>query len=377
MAVLNIGIVGGGVGGMAAAIALRKLGHEVVVFEQASRYSRIGADINLTPNAVKVCDGLGIGQALREKGAQPTHRISRTWDTGEETSRLPMSAEAERTYGAPQITIHRADLLEALTGQLPADALRLQKRVVAAGERERGAFVRFADGGEQDFDAVVGADGIHSVVRAALFGEDKPEFTGLVSFRATVQRGKLAGVANIDAFTKWWGPDPATQIVTFPLNRGREQFIFATTAQDSWREESWTLPGDVRELRRIYRDFHPEACALLDACTEVTKSALYVREPMARWSRGAITLLGDACHPMVPFMAQGACMALEDAVLLSRALEGVTAAGVAQALERYENSRKERTARVQRGSRGNEWLKQGGNADWVYGYDAWRAPLPA
>jgi len=130
-------------------------------------------------------------------------------------------------------------------------------------------------------------------------------------------------------------------------------------------------------LREIYKDFHPEARALLDACTEVTKSALHVREPMPRWSQGAITLLGDACHPMVPFMAQGACMALEDAVLLARALAGVRPADVPQALQRYENSRKERTAKVQRNSRGNEWLKQGGNADWVYGYDAWQVPLAA
>lgn len=377
MTSLNIGIVGGGVGGLAAAIALQKVGHRVTVFEQASRFGRVGADINLTPNAVKVCDGLGIGEALREHGAQPTHRISRTWDSGEETSRLEMAQAAVRNYQAPQITIHRADLLEALTSRLPEGVLVLEKRVATVGARGAVASICFADGSQQDFDAVVGADGIHSVVRSALFGQDHPEFTGLVSFRATVARDKLAQLPNIDAFTKWWGPDPAIQIVTFPLNRGREQFIFATTAQDGWREESWTLPGDVQELRQIYKDFHPEARALLDACTEVTKSALYVREPMPRWSQGTITLLGDACHPMVPFMAQGACMALEDAVVLSRALDGVAAGGVVQALQRYENTRKERTAKVQRGSRGNEWLKQGGNADWVYGYDAWQVPLVA
>lgn len=377
MTALNVGIVGGGVGGLAAAIALQKIGHQVTVFEQASRYGRVGADINLTPNAVKVCDGLGIGDALREHGAQPTHRISRTWDSGEETSRLEMAEAAVRNYHAPQITIHRADLLEALTGRLPAGVLTLEQRVATVGAQDAGAFIRFGDGSQRNFDLVIGADGIHSVVRSALFGQDHPEFTGLVSFRATVARDKLAQLPNIDAFTKWWGPDPAIQIVTFPLNRGREQFIFATTAQDGWREESWTLPGDVHELRQIYKDFHPEARALLDACTEVTKSALYVREPMPRWSEGAITLLGDACHPMVPFMAQGACMALEDAVVLARSMEGVAAGGVAQALARYENTRKERTAKVQRGSRGNEWLKQGGNADWVYGYDAWQVPLAA
>ena len=135
------------------------------------------------------------------------------------------------------------------------------------------------------------------------------------------------------------------------------------------------MPGDVTELREAYQAFHPEARALLGACTEVMKSALYVRDPLPRWSLGHATLLGDACHPMTPFMAQGAGMAIEDAVVLGRALEGVTRHSVPEALARYENSRKERTARVQIGSRGNEWLKEGGNADWVYGYDAWSTPL--
>lgn len=374
MTSMRISIVGGGVGGLAAAIALRKVGHDVVVFEQASRYGRVGADVNMTPNAVKAADGLGIGKVLREKGAQPTHRISRSWDSGEETSRLEMAEAAERDYGAPQITIHRADLLQALTELLPEEALMLNRHVAGVGNTDDGAIIRFDGGTAQHFDAVVGADGIHSIVRTALFGEEHPEFTGIVSFRAAVPRQQLA-VPNLDAFTKWWGPNPATQIVTFPLNRGREQFVFATTAQDGWREESWTTAGDVDELRTIYSDFHPEARALLDACTEVTKSALYVREPMPRWSQGRITLMGDACHPMMPFMAQGACQAFEDAVILARALEGVAPAGIETALSRYEKTRKERTARIQRASRGNEWLKEGGNAGWVYGYDAWNVPM--
>lgn len=374
MSKLNIAIVGGGVGGLACAIAVRQAGHQVCVFEQSSRYGRIGADVNMTPNAVKAADGLGIGAALRAEGAQPTHRISRDWRSGEETSRLEMAAAAQRQYGAPQITIHRADLLEALIAQLPAGTVRLKQRIRTLTQLETGAAIVFENGNSCQFDAVIGADGIHSVVRRALFGDDSPEFTGTVSFRAAVPRAGLA-LPNLDAFTKWWGPDAATQIVTFPLNRGREQFIFATTAQDDWRDESWTLPGDVDELRHIYRDFHPEARALLDACSEVTKSALYVRQPMANWSRGNVTLLGDACHPMMPFMAQGACQAFEDAVVLSRCLAGVNKEGLAVAFERYEALRKSRTAKIQLGSNGNQWLKDGGNADWVYGYDAWQLPL--
>ncbi len=373
---VKIGICGGGVGGLTAAIALRRIGHDVVVCEQAERFARIGADLNLTPNAVRALDGLGeaVGRAIRESAARPTHRISRTWDTGEVTSILEMAEEAERKYGAPQLTIHRADCLKALEVALPAAVIRLGKRATALDNRPDRVQLSFADGSSDEFDVLIGSDGIHSVVRKSLFGSENPEFTGLVSYRAVVPRSKLS-IPNLDAFTKWWGPTRDVQIVTFPLNKGQETFIFATTPQDDWREESWTLRGDVDELRRAYKDFHPEARALLDACTEVTKSALYVRQPMKTWSVGRATLLGDAAHPMVPFMAQGACMAIEDAVLLARSLEGCDQAGVPAALQRYESARKDRTARVQLGSRGNEWLKEGGNADWVYGYDAWGVAL--
>ncbi|HEX3859799.1 MAG TPA: FAD-dependent monooxygenase [Pseudolabrys sp.] len=374
MAGLKIGICGGGVGGMAAAIALRKAGHDAEVYEQAGNYQRVGADINLTPNAVRALDSLGVVPTLKETAARPTHRISRMWDTGEETSRLGMAEEAEERYGAPQLTIHRADLLNALRLQLPADAIKLGHRADVIDNIETKPRVRFTNGASHEFDILVGADGIHSLTRTTLFGQEHPQFTGLVSYRSVVDRAKLS-LPNLDAFTKWWGPTADMQIVTFPLNRGRETFVFATTAQPDWRHESWTMPGDVAELRQTYAHFHAEARALLDACESVTKSALYIRDPLPAWSVGRVTLLGDACHPMVPFMAQGACMAIEDAVVLGRVLISVDAAGIEQALPRYENTRRERTARVQIGSRGNEWLKEGGNADWVYAYDATSVPL--
>lgn len=371
---VSIGIVGGGVGGLAAALALRQTGHRVAVFEQSAAYGRVGADVNLTPNAVRALDGLGIGAALRATAARPTHRISRTWDTGAETSRLEMADAAQARYGAPQLTIHRADLLAALESGLGEGVVRFGRRVTAIGGAENAATVTLADGTRHDVDVLIGADGIHSAVRTALFGPETPRFTGLVAYRAVVPRAALS-IPNLDAFTKWWGPSPSVQIVTFPLNRGAETFFFATLPQEDWREESWTMRGEVEELRAAYAGFHPEVRALLDACTEVMKSALYVRDPMPAWSSGRISLLGDACHPMVPFMAQGACMAIEDAVVLGRALEGVGRADVATALQRYETARRPRTARVQENSLGNEWLREGGNADWVYGYDAWTAPL--
>ena len=239
--------------------------------------------------------------------------------------------------------------------------------------------MEFADGTQvEGLDALIGSDGIHSVVRSALFGAENPRFTGVVAFRTVVPTERVRHVPDIGAFTKWWGPTAESQIVTFPLNQGRDTFIFATTAQESWHEESWTTEGSVSELRGFYAGFHPHARALLDACDSVLKTALYERDPLAQWSQGRVSLLGDASHPMMPFMAQGAGMAIEDAVVLARNLDAAQDAdGVPQALQNYEAMRKQRTSQIQIGSRGNNWLRAGGNADWVYGYDAWQVALPS
>ena len=374
MSQLPLAIIGGGIGGLTAALALRQLGHDVVVLEQTAHYARVGADINLTPNAVKALDGLGLGAALRGKAARPTQRISRTWDTGEVTSQLAMSDAAELQYGSPQLTMHRADLLATLAGALPAGVVELGQRVAAIETVDDAAQVRFVDGSVRPFRAAIGADGIHSVVRTCLFGAEKPRFTGVVAFRAVVPAVRLAAQRYAGAFTKWWGWDLQTQIVTFPLGRSDEIFIFATIGQDSWTHESWTMAGSVDELRALYSRFHPEARALLDACDSVLKTALYERDPMPSWSAGKAVLLGDACHPMLPFMAQGAGTAIEDAVVLARSLAAHPDAFEPGAAA-YARARQERTAKIQLGSRANTWLKDGGNADWVYGYDAWGASV--
>jgi salicylate hydroxylase len=380
MKALKVGIVGAGIGGLAAAIGLRKAGHEVVVFEQAKQFFRVGADINLTPNAVRAIDGLGIGEGARRFAARPTFRISRTWDSGEETSRLEMGDTAENKYGAPQLTIHRADLLATMAEAFPAAQVHFNKRLQRITQNAPGSAVpvqlEFVDGSRFEVDVLIGADGIHSVVRGALFGEEKPRFTGVVAFRAVVPTERVADLPDIGAFTKWWGPTSDSQIVTFPLNQGRDTFIFATTAQDSWQMESWTTPGSVDELRDFYKGYHPDATRLLDACDSVLKTALYERDPLSHWSEGHVTLLGDACHPMMPFMAQGAGMAIEDGVVLSRQLAAVQqVADVPAALKAYDASRLERASQIQLGSRSNNWLRGQGNADWVYGYDAWQVPL--
>lgn len=372
---LSIGICGGGIGGLSAAIALRKAGHSVQVFERTASFNRVGADINLTPNAVFALDQLGVGSYLRDSAARPSFRISRDGESGEETSRIPMSAAAEEKYGAPQLTIHRADLLSALRAQLPDDAVAFGAGVTDVDFDETKPVISFADGSDAAFDLVIGADGIHSAVRTALWGADQPTYTGIVSYRGVFPASLAPNLPDADAFTKWWGEIPEKQIVTFPLTRGEEIFVFATLPQENWTEEGWTLPGDVNDLREAYQNFHTDALSLLASVQSVTRSALHVRDPMPQWSRGCATLLGDAAHPMVPFMAQGACMAIEDAVVLARALTQASAGDTVDALRLYEDERKPRTAKIQANSLANNWLKNGSNADWVYAYNAWTTEL--
>lgn len=374
---LTIAICGGGPGGLAAAIGLQAAGHDVTVFERAAQFLRVGADVNLTPNAVHALDGLGLGTSLRAVAARPTFRISRVWDTGEETSRLPMSDAAEERYGAPQLTIHRADLLKAMEQRIVETSIALAHQASGVTVDEAGRpRVLFTNGREFDADVVIAADGIHSAIRTSTFGPDAPVFTGLVSFRSVIETSSV-DVDDLDAFTKWWGPTGDQQVVVFPLSHGRETFVFATAREDDWTHESWTTPGNVDELRTAHANWHPDVRALLGACESTMKSALHIREPMEHWSTKSVTLLGDAAHPMVPFMAQGCCMAVEDAVVLARCLSDIEdCEAVGPALAQYEQARIHRTAKIQRESSINEWMKGQGNADWLYGYDAWNVVLP-
>jgi len=368
----RVAVIGAGIGGLAAANALARIDVAVDVFEQAPQFQRVGTAINLTPNAVKVVDGLGLGAQVRDTACRPTHRVSRTWDSGVETSRLEMSLAAERRYGAPQLTMHRADLLAALEGALPRGTIHLGKRLVGLAQDENGVSLAFEDGTTARAAAVIGADGIHSSVRELAFGKEAPRFAGMVGYRSLIPARRLASY-DAAAFIKWWGPTQQSMLITFLINRGEDLYIFATRAEESWRQESWSSAGDVRELRAAYADFHREARDVVEQCEEVLKTALYERDPLAHWTNGRVTLLGDACHPMMPFMAQGAAMGLEDAAILARCVAAEPR--IPDALGRYETARLERASTMQLVSRENVFLRTGIDADWVYGYDAWQAAL--
>jgi 6-hydroxynicotinate 3-monooxygenase len=371
---LSVAIIGAGMGGLATAAALRRIGVEVTVYEQARAFTRVGAGIQISCNAMKVLRALGLEPNLRATAFYPRSWNNRDFDTGKILFDMIFGEAAEELYGAPYLLAHRGDLHSALASIVPQSMLRLDHQLVSLEERADGSVrLDFANGVIADADAVVGADGVHSVVRDTLFGTDEPAFTGRVAYR-TVFPAKLLNGYRIDDCTKWWGPD--RHIVIYYVKPDRSEVYFVTSQPEpGFALESWSATGDTNVLRDAFADFHPQVQRVLAACPAVHKRPLLDHDPLPRWSAGNITLLGDACHPMTPYMAQGAAMAFEDAAVLSRCLNGVDRSGVADAFCHFESKRKPRTSRIQFGSRTNTWLREETNPDWVYGYDAWTAPL--
>jgi salicylate hydroxylase/6-hydroxynicotinate 3-monooxygenase len=372
---LSIAIVGAGMGGLAAAAALRRVGIDVTVYEQASQFARIGAGIQIGCNAMKVLRKLGLEPLLRAHSFYPRSWNNRDWRTGEIKFDMIFGESAEDKFGAPYLLAHRGDLHAALASIVPAECVELNHKLIGLEEDHDGVRLRFANGESVTADAVIGADGVHSLVREILFGVSPVNFTGRIAYRTTYPAALLGGFA-IDDCTKWWGED--RHIVIYYVKPDRSEVYFVTSQPEpEFRIESWSAKGDVNELRAAFAGFDRQVENVLAACPDVHKWAIVDRDSLSRWAEGNVTLLGDACHPMTPYMAQGAAMAIEDAAVLSRCLEGVEREGIANAFRRFEATRRERTARIQQTSRTNTWLRQKTDADWVYAYDAWSTPLAA
>jgi 6-hydroxynicotinate 3-monooxygenase len=370
---LRIAIVGAGMGGLAAAAALRRVGIEITVYEQAAQFARIGAGIQIGCNAMKVLRELGLEQRLRAQSFYPRSWNNRDWRTGEVKFDMIFGESAERKFGAPYLLAHRGDLHAALASAVPGECVRLGHKLVGLDETGGGVRLSFANGVESDADALIGADGVHSLVRDLLFGASPVNFTGRFAYRTTYPAALLDG-QTIDDCTKWWGED--RHIVIYYVKPDRSEVYFVTSQPEpDFTIESWSAKGDVRELRAAFEGFNSQVTKVLAACPDVHKWAIVDRQALERWADRNVTLLGDACHPMTPYMAQGAAMAIEDAAVLSRCLGGVERDGIADAFLRFEATRQERTARVQQTSRTNTWLKEKTDTDWVYAYDAWTVPL--
>jgi 6-hydroxynicotinate 3-monooxygenase len=372
---LSIAIIGAGMGGLASAAALRRVGVDVTVYEQASQFTRLGAGIQIGCNAMKVLRGIGLEQRLRQQSFYPRSWNNRDWRTGEIKFDMIFGEAAEAKFGAPYLLAHRGDLHAALASAVPDECVRLNHKLVGLDQTSGGARLSFADGTTAVADAVIGADGVHSAVKNILFGASPLNFTGRIAYRTTFPASLLNG-NKIDDCTKWWGED--RHIVIYYVKPDRSEVYFVTSQPEpEFKIESWSAKGDVNELRAAFKGFDRQVETVLAACPDVHKWALVDRDSLERWAHENVTLLGDACHPMTPYMAQGAAMAMEDAAVLSRCLDGVGRDGVADAFRRFEATRKPRTTRVQQTSRTNTWLKDKTDTDWVYAYDAWTAPLAA
>jgi salicylate hydroxylase/6-hydroxynicotinate 3-monooxygenase len=370
---LSIAIIGAGMGGLTAAATLRRVGIDAQIYEQAAKFHRLGAGIQMTPNPMKVLRAIGLESALRRAAFQPRTNLSRDWDSGAITSEYALGQVYDDRYGAPHLLMHRGDLHALLAATVPEEIVHRGKQLVGFDQSAHGITLAFADGSGANADALIGADGVHSTVREQLLGAEAPRYTGRVAYRTTFPAALLKGLM-IDDCTKWWGPD--RHIVIYYVTAQKDEIYFTTsTPEPAWSRESWSAKGDLDELRAAYDGFHPDVRAVLLACPEVYKWAIFERDPLPRWGEGRVVLLGDACHPMTPYMAQGAATAMEDAAILSRCLAGVDTDGVAAALRQYEACRKERTARIQAVSHQNTWMHKQTDPDWVYGYDAWTVPL--
>ncbi len=346
----KVAVVGGGIGGIAAALSLAQRGLRVTVYEQASRLDEVGAGIQLSPNAMRVLHHLGLDEAIRMVSCRPDVVEIRRWHDGRSLAR---TAVGSGRFDFPYCHIHRADLIEVMARHADAHAnisIVTSARVDDVIEYQDRVTL-LIDGHEHHADVVVGADGLHSRVRGRLFGAEAPRFTGQVAWRALVPAAAVPADLITAAATAWWGPH--RHFIHYYV-RG-EQWIncVGVIEQTHWTLESWTERGEYGTLKAEFAEWHPSIRTLIDGIDPEScfKWALFDRPPMQSWCRGKVTLLGDACHATLPFLAQGAAMAIEDGAVLAACLSGST--DTHSALRRYQSLRLPRTSYVQMASRRN------------------------
>jgi salicylate hydroxylase len=347
-AAADVGIVGAGLGGLTLALALAKLGGRATVYEAAPALGEVGAGITVSPNAGRVLDWLGLGDAVRAHGVQPHTQRIQHWATGELLREMDRGAALEERYAAPYRHLHRADLHAMLADALEAaqpGAIRLGAAVAGA---DADGTIRFAGGGAARHCVVVGADGVKSAVRSSLFGGDTPVFTGQVAWRGLVARADLPA-AHRDA-PPGIHIGPGRLFLRYPVRAGALINYAAFVELQGWEEESWSIPSTPHELLGHFAGCDPLIESVVRATPEgrLFKWALHAREPLDRWVAGRVTLLGDAAHAMLPFLGQGAATAIEDGMVLARCLAGFAPD---EALARYVAARRERCAMIQLQSR--------------------------
>jgi salicylate hydroxylase len=372
---LKIAVIGGGIGGLTAALSLRQAGFEVEVYEQAPELTQIGGGINMAPNAAGVLRRLGLGAGLDREGVRPLGTHQRRWQDGRTLQKAQLNPQCEALYGAPHITIHRADLLAVIASALPQERIHLGHRLVGFAEERDGVAAWFANGERISCDVLVGADGIHSAVRAGLFGEEEPRFAGCVAYRGLVPAERIADLGLELGSQSWVGP--GGHFVHYFVSRGHLLNFVGWTEHDSWNREDWTDHATIARALAAFDGWHPQIRRIIAASDTCFIWALFDRDPLSRWSVGRTTLLGDACHPMYPFMGQGAAQAIEDGAALAACLLAAGAGDPAAALQRYEGLRLPRVTRLQELSRANKTrfhlpdgpAQQARDAEWARAAD--------
>ena len=393
VAPLRVAVVGAGLGGLTAAVALHQAGCDVEVYEQAPELTEVGGGINLGPNAVRVLYRLGLGHALDREAVRPASTHQRRWQDGRTLQRAPLNPRCEELYGAPHLTVHRADLLAIIASGFPPERVSLGHRLVGLADRSDHVDAWFQSGLRITADVLVGADGINSTVRAALLGEEAPRFAGCVAYRGLVPTERIVDLGLEIGSQSWVGP--GGHLVHYFVSRGRLLNFVGWTEHDTWNREDWTDRATIARALASFDGWHPQIGRIIAAADTCFIWALLDREPLPHWSVGRTTLLGDACHPMYPFMGQGAAQAIEDGATLAACLAAAGADDPVETLRRYEELRRPRVTRLQEMSRANktrfhlpdgpaqeardaEWARAGDRSPdalrWLYEFDATALP---
>jgi salicylate hydroxylase len=374
-------VLGGGIGGMTAAAALHQRGFEVAVYERASSLSEVGFGLQLGPNAVKVARAIGILDELVKFAVEPTAMVSVTWDEARLRFRNPYEGAMRRRFDAPYMMAHRPDLHQALIRKVPASAVHLDKTCVSVANTPQGATATFVDGTSIEADAIIGADGIHSVVRTQLFGESAARFTKQICWRAMVPMQYAPTDVGPDGsvrlensdYVGWIGP--TGHVICYPVRGGEFMNIFAGRVSEEWADESWAVSSSVDEMLQAYAGWNEALLGMFSHIESCYRWGIYDREPLATWVDGHIGLVGDAAHPMMPTLAQGAAQAMEDGLAAARLL-GDHKDDLVAGLKAYDSERQPRGKRVQLQARdqfnNNRKLVAPPpiSVDWIYGYDA-------
>jgi salicylate hydroxylase len=381
---LHVAVVGGGIGGLTLAIALRRHGVPVTVYEDAPELREVGAGVALSANATRLLRRLGVGHDLEAVSVQPSALVVRRWDDGEVIAAHAMSARYRDEFGAPFYGVHRGALQRVLSAALGDDALRLGHRCVGVTDDSDRPGIGFADGESASADVVVGADGVHSAVRAHVAGDRTARFSGTVGYRGLVPVEKLPSLPDPTPLQFWAGP--RRHLLHYSIEGGAVINFLAVVRQAEWKSAAWVEPCPVSDAVEAFAGWHPAVTEMVGAVEEMSRWALHDHAPLRRFSAGRVVLIGDAAHAMLPHQGQGANQTIEDAVVLADLLADARPKDVGAALARYDHLRRARTQRVQRWSRLTaDWMHLPDGAEarrrdarlaeapaeltWIHGYD--------